>query len=105
MVRGIAMSYLAEMDPETGFVSPDVDGSKGAEFAEQYRSAKPYPHIVIDDFLPPAVLEKCLAHFPSETGFGFNRGQERNKFQYSPDQMEPWTRALFYSFNSRPFIE
>lgn len=99
------MVFLAEMDPKTGFVSPDVSGSKGAEFAEQYSSASPFPHIVIDDFLPPAVLEKCLAKFPSESGVGFDRGQERNKFQYSPDQMEPWTRALFYSFNSRPFIE
>ena len=99
------MAYLQEMDPATGFISPEIDGSKGAEFAQAYAMAQPFPHVIIDDFLPEQVLDSCLKRFPVESGEGFNRGQERNKFQYSPDAMEPWTRGLFYSFNSRPFID
>lgn len=99
------MVYLAEMDPKTGFLSAEIARDKGAELAEQYQSARPFPHIAIDDFLPPSVLEQCLKNFPQSNAEGFDRGQERNKFQFCPDHFDPWTRALFYSFNSRPFIE
>jgi len=32
--------------------------------AESYRSAEPYPHIVIDNFLPVSVLESVIEAFP-----------------------------------------
>jgi hypothetical protein len=96
--------YLTEMDPETGWVSPGIDRRKGAELNAQYVSASPFPHIAIDDFLPPEVLERCLAEFPSAHGVEFDRDQERFKSQYNPDEMTPWLRSLFYGFNSRPFI-
>jgi Rps23 Pro-64 3,4-dihydroxylase Tpa1-like proline 4-hydroxylase len=31
--------------------------------ASQYRSAGPYPHIVIEDFLDPEILDKCIQEF------------------------------------------
>jgi len=34
------------------------------ELARQYRAARPYPHIVIDDFLKPDVAEALFAAFP-----------------------------------------
>jgi hypothetical protein len=33
--------------------------------AEAYRSAEPYPHIVIDNFLPDSVLENVIESFSS----------------------------------------
>src|SRR5215470_10806383 len=33
--------------------------------ASQYRSAEPFPHIVIDDFLPAEVLERAVREFPA----------------------------------------
>ena len=30
----------------------------------EYAAARPYPHIVIDDFLPEEVLDSVLAEFP-----------------------------------------
>ena len=31
---------------------------------EQFTTASPFPHVVIDDFLPPDVLDRVLAEFP-----------------------------------------
>jgi hypothetical protein len=94
------------MDVRTGFVDPAVR-QQGAEFAADYQSGKPFPHIAIDDFLPPDILEACLREFPRETAQDdvmFDRDQERLKAQFNPDTLSPPLRTLFYSFNSRPFI-
>lgn len=98
--------YLPEMD-DLGLVSPEIDRRKGSELNAQYVSASPFPHIAIDDFLPPQVLERCLAEFPTKASAGatFDRDQERFKSQFNPDEMGPWLRSLFYGFNSRPFIQ
>ena len=58
------MPYLSEMDGETGYVSNDTR-NKGLEFTDTYQSGSPFPHIVIDDFLPPEILDLCLSEFPS----------------------------------------
>ncbi|MBL8772693.1 MAG: 2OG-Fe(II) oxygenase [Phenylobacterium sp.] len=100
--------YLHEMDPATGFVPADIDRKKGLELNAGYMAAKPFPHICIDGFLPPEVLQRCLDEFPSNLrseANTFDRDQERYKSQFNPDEMNPWLRTLFYSFNSRPFIQ
>lgn len=102
------MPYLAEMDENSGFIDPERVGARGSELNAQYKSAQPFPHIVIDDFLPTRVAEKCIAEFPadiSEGGVQFDREQERYKTHFTPDVLSPWYRALFYGFNSRPFIK
>src|SRR5690606_29602501 len=38
---------------------------KARSLAPSYRSAAPFPHIVIDDFLPGEVLDAVLTEFPS----------------------------------------
>jgi hypothetical protein len=40
-----------------------LDG-RVAELREQFRHGDPYPHIVIENFLPPHLLERMLAEFP-----------------------------------------
>jgi hypothetical protein len=98
--------YLVEMDPRTGFVSANTR-DRGLELASEYQNNAPFPHIVIDDFLPPEILETCLEQFPSRMENGdiqFNRDQERYKAQFNPDSLTDVSRALFYSFNSKPFI-
>lgn len=100
------MPYLFEMDDETGYVSNDTR-NKGLEFTDTYQSGSPFPHIVIDDFLPPKILDLCLSEFPSKLREGdeyFDRDQERYKAQFNPDTLTDPVRRLFYSFNSKPFI-
>jgi hypothetical protein len=101
------MAYLNEMDPELGILPASLDRKKGLEFQEGYKSGNPFPHVMIDGFLPPAILDRCIEEFPeaiADLGVSFDRDQERFKSQYNPDELSPWARNLFYSFNSRPFI-
>ena len=87
----------------------DIDAVKGlgSEFAEQYASARPFPHIAIDDFLSDDIIDYCIANFPDRLdadGHSFDRDQERYKRSFHPDYLEPTLRNLFYAFNSRPFV-
>jgi hypothetical protein len=98
---------LEQFDPATGLDLTSA-ARKGTELAGSYASAKPFPHVVIDEFLPNTVLELCLRDFPSQTGIvgvSFDREQERLKTQFNPDTLSSEVRALFYAFNSRPFIQ
>jgi Rps23 Pro-64 3,4-dihydroxylase Tpa1-like proline 4-hydroxylase len=102
------MPFLAEADTELGFFTPASVDKRGADLVAAYKAAQPFPHIVIDDFLPPELLESCIKHLETsagENGVRFDREQERYKSQYNPDLLSPNLRALFYSFNSRPFIK
>jgi hypothetical protein len=102
------MPFLAEADTELGFFTPATIDKRGADLAAGYKAAQPFPHIVIEDFLPPELLEACIKHLKmsaGENGIRFDREQERFKSQYNPDLLSPNLRALFYSFNSRPFIK
>jgi hypothetical protein len=78
----------------------------GQSLADSYRNASPFPHIVIDDFLEPAVLAKVLAEFPSsEDKKYFDRDQERLKFQYPPQEIASGlARNLFAELNSQAFL-
>jgi hypothetical protein len=62
---------------------------------------------VIDDFLPPEILEICLKRFPKvldKEGMTFDRPQERLKSSFNPDHLDDALRGFFYSLNSKPFI-
>lgn len=101
------MAFLSEMESGTGFLPPEAAARRGADLAASYNAAKPFPHIIIDNFLPEDILEMCLAQLPSKTGrsgIQFDREQERFKTHFMPDDLSSDLRGLFYAFNSRPFI-
>jgi hypothetical protein len=101
------MPFISEMNSSDGLIACDLSPEKGRDLCRAYNSAEPYPHIVIEDFLPPAVLDRCLAEFPGQTAIpetSFNRAQERLKMTFNPDTLGSFARHLFYSFNSKPFI-
>jgi hypothetical protein len=100
------MPFLAAMT-SSGRLDPEAVRGLGTDLHPAYESAQPFPHIVIDDFLPPEILELCLDHFPREIPDGartFDRAQERLKTQYMPDSLDDEVRNLFYAFNALPFI-
>lgn len=102
------MSYLKSNPAQATVFDYDALADKGAELADAYAAGEPFPHIVIDDFLPPETAELCLAKFPTAAdpdSQTFDRKQERYKTSYQPDYLEPELRTLFYAFNSRPFIK
>ncbi|HUQ38279.1 MAG TPA: 2OG-Fe(II) oxygenase [Aestuariivirga sp.] len=101
------MSYLEMCDTRLGLFDAGETEKKGLELNTQYNSAQPYPHIEIDDFFPPEILEMCLKLFPKaldKEGMTFDRPQERLKSSFNPDYLESPLRTLFYSLNSKPFI-
>jgi hypothetical protein len=102
------MPFISEMNSSDGLIAYDSPREIGKDLCGTYNSAEPYPHIVIEDFLPPAVLDRCLAEFPGVTSTpeaSFNRAQERLKMSFNPDTLTPPARHLFYSFNSKPFLQ
>lgn len=92
--------------PDYPRFSEEACVERGESLAEQYQSADPFPHIVMDDFLPADFLRKVAANFPEkEKAVSFKRDQENLKFQFHPEAIayDP-TRALFAALNSQPFL-
>src|SRR6476619_5346078 len=87
-------------------LDPDKCRELGRSLAERYQTASPFPHIVIDDFIDPAVLKTVLTEFPSgEEKEFFDRDQERFKFQFQPLEVSSGvTRNLFSELNGQAFL-
>jgi Rps23 Pro-64 3,4-dihydroxylase Tpa1-like proline 4-hydroxylase len=74
---------------------------------EDYSQAQPFPHIVIDNFLPEFVLDNILNEFPKAGAIDWQKFENKaekklaNKHeQYMGDN----TRSLLYQLNSSTFI-
>lgn len=74
--------------------------------AAQYTNARPFPHIVLDNFLPPEMADFCSREFPARQALHtqYAGWQENLKFEYKPELLCPALRGVFYAFNSAPFI-
>ena len=105
------------------FFGPKELGKLAATHGEDYQKAHPFPHVVLDDFLPEWVLEQILAEFPApddidwieRTSYGKIEQAEEgpSEVAYSLNKLEskntselgPFTRQFFSEVNSRVFIE
>ena len=100
-----AMLHTTDID---GYLTLDSEECRrlGKSLSEQYRTAHPFPHIVLDDFLEAGVLNRVLANFPSDKDRDyFDRDQERFKFQYPPQGLQSGIiRNLFSELNSEAFL-
>jgi hypothetical protein len=79
----------------------------GAAKHAAYVGADPFPHIVIDDFLPPAILEPVLGEFPGPDAIDWKRfkdGTGRKLATRDEAQMGPRTLALLHELNSSRFL-
>jgi hypothetical protein len=81
----------------------------GEELAGDYCFAEPFPHIVIDDFLPTDLAEACLANFPLEVGANDTIYKKEYsghfKRQVYPGDCSDFNRKLFAFFNSAPVLQ
>lgn len=81
----------------------------GEELSAEYCFAEPFPHLVIDDFLPETVARIALRHFPAEplaSDRVFDMGYAGlHKRQILPDECDAQARQLFQFFNSRPMLQ
>jgi hypothetical protein len=72
-----------------------------------YASARPFPHVVIDDFLPPPILDQVLAEFPGPDAIDWKRFQDgtgRKLATRDEAQLGPATRAFLHDLNSSRFL-
>ena len=80
----------------------------GEQHADRYCFAEPFPHIVLDDFLPADVARIAIDHFPQESLKSdrvFEMGYAgQHKRQILPAECDPEARALFHFFNSQPML-
>jgi hypothetical protein len=81
----------------------------GEELSEQYCFAEPYPHIVLDNFLPEAVAKMAIDNFPKQrlkSDHVFERGYAGlHKRQILPEECNANARQIFHFFNSKPVLE
>ena len=73
----------------------------------QYRAGKPFPHVVIENLVDPAVLDKVLAEFSTSDRTTWHHTENSRERKYSTEdeqQFGPYTRALIHVFNSGPFL-
>lgn len=111
------MSELAVAAPSQSLPIVMDDGIKldtkaarayGQTMHEAYANARPYPHAVIDNFLPDALISKIVANFPRrsvEDEEIFQLGHiGHHKRQIPPANCDGFNRELFNFFNSAPIL-
>src|SRR5262249_40452479 len=80
--------------------------AKGARNA--YANAKPYPHIVFDNFFDPRIVEQVLGEFPRPGDIPwqrFDNAQEIKLASARESTFGPATRMLMYHLNSMTFLD
>jgi len=81
----------------------------GKKLSSQYCLAEPFPHIVIDNFLPLDLINEILRLFPNDKQAGDNFFENDysglHKRQVLPENCEQRLRSIFYFFNSSPILQ
>jgi len=77
------------------------------KYSEAYLQAKPFPYIVIDNFLPESLLDDVLNEFPKAGNIDWQKFEttaEKKLASKHELQMGETTRLLLYQLNSSTFI-
>ena len=94
--------------PLTQTIDPNYLHNLALTHRQAYAQASPFPHIVIDDFLPAPWLEQILDEFPQPGAIdwqSFDATSERKLASKSEHQMGPMTRWLLYQFNASTVLK
>jgi hypothetical protein len=73
-----------------------------------YAAAMPFPHVVLDDFFDPALLERVLAEFPQPGAIKWQRFDNEREIKLASAaeaSFGPTARLLLYHLNSLTFLE
>jgi hypothetical protein len=94
-------------DLEEAFGSPRYS-EMASSLAPQYVAARPFPHLVIDDFLPDPVAARVLDEFPASDSTRWSR---YDKSVYSKklaangeEQLGPFVYSVLRAMNSPPLL-
>jgi Rps23 Pro-64 3,4-dihydroxylase Tpa1-like proline 4-hydroxylase len=104
----VARPTSMEKTIEAFYFDPDYLSDVSALHSAGYKAAKPFPHVVIDDFLPEAVAQRILDEFPSpgaDDWYRFQRGTERKLQTTAELGIGPVARQVLNQFNSSAVID
>jgi hypothetical protein len=91
---------------DTAFLNREQCRALGRALHDEYVSNDPFPHIVIDDFLPVDVLRRIVAEFPKRKPPRFDDAQSQLKTGYLMEAIEsPFITNVINALNSSQFIE
>jgi len=80
----------------------------GARLRAEYAQAQPFPHAVIDDFLPPDAADRALEEFPTPGSIDWIRFRHGGAVKLGTRhelQFPGFIRDLLYQFNSSVFLQ
>lgn len=106
----VAPSPVLPIDVARG-IHLDVKKAReiGHALAGEYCFAEPFPHIVLDNFLPTELARLALTEFPRrslESDVSFEMGYAgQHKRQVLPEDCGPAARRMFHFFNSAPVLQ
>jgi 2-oxoglutarate-Fe(II)-dependent oxygenase superfamily protein len=78
------------------------------ENAQRYRTARPYPHIVLDEFFDPTVLKRVVEEFPDKRRDKWAKFDNERSIKLASrheTQIPQFTRTLIHELNSGSFLE
>jgi len=79
-----------------------------ATHRDAYRSARPFPHAVIDDFMPEDVLDLVVAEFPEPSDsrwWALDSSNERKLTGQDHTMFGPVTRHVLEQLNAAAFLD
>ncbi len=77
-------------------------------FREQFVAGKPYPHVVIDNFFDPEVLDRVMADFPSQSGRDWIKYDTENEIKQTSRgiaDLSAFTQAFFMQICAEPMMK
>ncbi len=78
----------------------------GESLNTKYAGAKPFPHIVLDDFLPIGALRRVAKEFPERRPGLFADAQSNDKTGYQLEMIgSPYITSFFHALNSAQFLQ
>jgi 2OG-Fe(II) oxygenase superfamily len=89
-------------------VNPDLLATDLSELAKVYQSATPFPHLVIDDFLRPEVVQNAIDEFPepeTEDWIGLLHTNERKHINQTPGSWGQILEEIGNQLTSGPFVD
>lgn len=75
---------------------------------ESYLNAKPFPHVVLDDFFDPALLDLIVSEFPKPEEINWQRFDNAREIKLGSSAESSFglvTRLFLYHLNSMTFLE
>ena len=103
------ISQTLPIEIESGLYLEDKKAIEiGESLNAYYVNASPFPHILIDNFLPKRLIETLHDGFPEERTSNevqYEKGYKGlHKRQVNPNACDSYTREFFAFFNSAPML-